>query len=328
MKDTVRTKLIVTGYRWSLTKPILPTSTFHNLRHVTFYTFGSSGRQGSTGGGVFIVRLKKCIRSGGACQRWVGGVGRWFGLFLVDSMLLRQKCYLLRSPQRCTSVYGRYNVASQGHMGHQEEARGDAYHNVTVTHSTIFVAALTILLFTLFAHKTANTPACGVLSIQLIMPSHIFPREESLALLREVSRSNTLSIIRDMDLTQEQLRTEEDIITLEAQIGELRERLQTLNQELAGACMRKGLASSFAASPIRKLPPEVLGRIFTAARVDTITRRTDVLDPFLQVCRHWSQVALNPAIWSTIRVEYYSRGEDPAELVPALGHLLQRSGRT
>ncbi|KDQ58223.1 hypothetical protein JAAARDRAFT_206891 [Jaapia argillacea MUCL 33604] len=161
-----------------------------------------------------------------------------------------------------------------------------------------------------------------------IVLTDIFPREESLALLCEASRSNTSSIIWDMDLAHERLRAEEDIITLEAQICKLWERLRTLNQQLAGARMRKGLANSFTASPIRKLPPEVLARIFTAAQADKIMRRADVLDPFLQVCWHWRQVALNPVIWSTICVEYNSSGEDPAELVPALGHLLQRSSNT
>ncbi|KDQ58203.1 hypothetical protein JAAARDRAFT_69467, partial [Jaapia argillacea MUCL 33604] len=89
--------------------------------------------------------------------------------------------------------------------------------------------------------------------------------------------------------------------------------------------MRKGLANSLSASPIRRLPPEVLARIFMAARSDKIEYRTDVLDPFLHVCWHWRQVALNPAIWSTICVEYYASDEDPAMLVIALDHLLRQS---
>ncbi|KDQ58221.1 hypothetical protein JAAARDRAFT_193645 [Jaapia argillacea MUCL 33604] len=157
------------------------------------------------------------------------------------------------------------------------------------------------------------------------MPSHHLPHKATLALLCEASHSN---VIQNIDPLQEWLRTEEDIITLEAQICELQERLRTLNRDLAGARMQKVLANSLAASPIRKLPPEVLARIFTAAWVDTIKRHTDVLDPFLQVCWHWRQVALNPAIWSSIHMEYYVIDKDPTMLVSALGHLLQRSNDT
>ncbi|KDQ58226.1 hypothetical protein JAAARDRAFT_206893 [Jaapia argillacea MUCL 33604] len=160
------------------------------------------------------------------------------------------------------------------------------------------------------------------------------PPSESLTLLREASRSNSATILQEIDLAEEQHRADKDISALEDQIKELQQRLLTSTGELEEAKMRKALANSLSASPIRKLPPEILSRIFQMARKVRIKNPVDVLDSFLEVSWHWRRVALNPTIWSNVGVQYYqhsgdnSHGEGPFTLVSALRIILTRSNDT
>ncbi|KAF8957587.1 hypothetical protein BDZ97DRAFT_102042 [Flammula alnicola] len=61
-------------------------------------------------------------------------------------------------------------------------------------------------------------------------------------------------------------------------------------------------------SPIRRLPPEILGEIFLVYRVVSgrpVSLRTSPAAVLSQVCRSWRQTAISlPPLWDTLRVDY------------------------
>ena len=63
-------------------------------------------------------------------------------------------------------------------------------------------------------------------------------------------------------------------------------------------------------SPLRRLPPEILGEIFLKCKDEAsgepyTTLRKQPPSILSQICRSWRQVAINlPRLWDTLRVDY------------------------
>ncbi|KAK7044525.1 F-box domain-containing protein [Favolaschia claudopus] len=82
-------------------------------------------------------------------------------------------------------------------------------------------------------------------------------------------------------------------------------------------------------APVRRLPPEILGLIFSAVVQDTFPSSLTIeMDnaPWLltRICRHWSAVALsNPALWSRLDLHLHRIGEKGA--VPLTRLQIERS---
>ncbi|KAJ7649066.1 hypothetical protein DFH06DRAFT_996807, partial [Mycena polygramma] len=123
-------------------------------------------------------------------------------------------------------------------------------------------------------------------------------------------------------------------------IGELETQVASLDEAMASISRRRTeLLQSVEAhkvvlSPIRRVPPEILGEIFSFIvhatfyfndinRVKLLASRHA---PWLlaRVCRHWSAVALaTPSLWSMVSLDLASLGEHGAVSMTELG--LQRS---
>jgi hypothetical protein len=120
---------------------------------------------------------------------------------------------------------------------------------------------------------------------------------------------------------------------LESQIGLLDETIASLQLRRADL-LQSVKVHRAALSPIRRLPPEILGEIFSLVVRATFHSYTVEQTPltqhapwlFTRVCRHWSAVALsNSALWSTILRDHDRTEENPGAL-PLTKLCLERSG--
>ncbi|KAJ7879033.1 hypothetical protein B0H14DRAFT_1622309, partial [Mycena olivaceomarginata] len=120
---------------------------------------------------------------------------------------------------------------------------------------------------------------------------------------------------------------------LESQIGLLDETIASLQLRRADL-LQSVKVHRAALSPIRRLPPEILGEIFSLVVRATFHSYTVEQTPltqhapwlFTRVCRYWSAVALsNSALWSMILRDHDCTEENPGAL-PLTKLCLERSG--
>ncbi|KAK7472008.1 hypothetical protein VKT23_000115 [Stygiomarasmius scandens] len=104
----------------------------------------------------------------------------------------------------------------------------------------------------------------------------------------------------------EQIRVaEEDLRRYESEIACLKSRIAALTTEAGILKNSVGMARSML-SPVRRLPNEVLGRIFSRCHGLPVFSMSEIFEnpPFLSVCIKWRNVALSdPSIWSSLMVE-------------------------
>ena len=104
------------------------------------------------------------------------------------------------------------------------------------------------------------------------------------------------------DLNTERVELERSILTMCGRIAEVR-CLSTKKEFSLDLCHR-------ILSPLRRLPPEILGEIFLTCKDEASENPQKILrrqppSVLSQVCRSWRQVAINlPRLWDTFRVDY------------------------
>ncbi|KDQ58214.1 hypothetical protein JAAARDRAFT_260681 [Jaapia argillacea MUCL 33604] len=116
----------------------------------------------------------------------------------------------------------------------------------------------------------------------------------------EALRSNSTSF-PGVDLSSKILRAENDINAFNARMEELQQGMDHVSQQLELARRHREVFASFS-SPIRRLPPEILAKIFIMARAP-ITHLDPIEDPFMHVCVYWRQIGFSPETWSDIEAK-------------------------
>ncbi|KDQ60406.1 hypothetical protein JAAARDRAFT_174489, partial [Jaapia argillacea MUCL 33604] len=120
---------------------------------------------------------------------------------------------------------------------------------------------------------------------------------------REISRCNTS--VQGLNVDTDLTRIHDDVLALDAEIGELCERMSGLQHHLDELIRKRDNAlteshiikSLFA--PIRRLPPEILSKIFVHCWEPYIPLHS-ISTPLVlvQVCCFWRLVALStPLLW-------------------------------
>ncbi|KDQ58217.1 hypothetical protein JAAARDRAFT_206889 [Jaapia argillacea MUCL 33604] len=104
----------------------------------------------------------------------------------------------------------------------------------------------------------------------------------------EALRSNSTSF-PGVDLSSKILGAENDINAFNTRMEELQAEINQVSQQLESARRQKDIFASFS-SPIRRLPPELLVKIFIMARAPI----TPLDDPFMQVCGTGGRLGLVP----------------------------------
>ncbi|KAK7044517.1 F-box domain-containing protein, partial [Favolaschia claudopus] len=144
-------------------------------------------------------------------------------------------------------------------------------------------------------------------------PAAIVHLAQSNATVTDAVETNLVrSYIEELDL---------QMVSLDEALESLKLRKEQLRQTI------KTYKACFA--PIRRLPPEILGLIFSAVVQETASESLslDMDDaPWLltRICRHWSAVALsNPALWSRLDLHLHRIGEKGA--VPLTRLQIERS---
>ncbi|KAK7055100.1 hypothetical protein R3P38DRAFT_1344385 [Favolaschia claudopus] len=131
------------------------------------------------------------------------------------------------------------------------------------------------------------------------------------------------------------------VAELESHLASVQEAIQTLLARSEG--LRRTLECYKATlSPVRRLPPEILGLIFSkAVRASVLNTYafgnvppSEPVVPITQhapwllthVCRHWAAVALaTPTLWSMLRLDLDFIGDDKPGVVPLVDLHLQRA---
>src|ERR1700685_988533 len=122
-----------------------------------------------------------------------------------------------------------------------------------------------------------------------------------------VLRSNyAVSAIEALRIEQIITKHDKGIAQIDKEIAQTLVMLNRLQHR------RAGLVTSLQAhkaliSPIRRIPPEILAKIFVLCLPDDDVVEVDVLDaPLLlvQICSHWRNIALStPRLWNSISVD-------------------------
>ncbi|KAF5337604.1 hypothetical protein D9758_014919 [Tetrapyrgos nigripes] len=120
---------------------------------------------------------------------------------------------------------------------------------------------------------------------------------------------------------------QDDLREYEEQAAHLRARLQILDAKITALKRNVDLTRSLL-SPTRRIPNEILARIFEFCDVGLIPADRRYRDPaILSVSTRWRTVALtNPSIWNCITLEVFQMAY--RQNLPALERILERSKST
>ncbi|KAJ6474143.1 hypothetical protein C8R45DRAFT_907383 [Mycena sanguinolenta] len=105
------------------------------------------------------------------------------------------------------------------------------------------------------------------------------------------------------------------LASLEAEIVRLNDRLQQLEEERT-LLWRYHVQNLTILSPLRRIPPEILGQIFSWTRTRVVLGTENCPWVLTRVCSYWRVVALSkPSLWSLFHIDFSVKQQYSLEMV-------------